>query len=117
VRDLLVMGHALCGGIRALLTGVPPEAGDFVAAWIRLAEPVRARALADSGGVDVQLCCEWEAVKLSLANLATFPWIRDAVSAGRLRLHGAHFDIRSGVLSRLGPDGRFTPVDATPAPL
>jgi len=107
VRDLLVGGHALCGGIRALLHGVPPEAGDFVAGWIRIAEPARARALACDDGGDPQLCCEHEAIKLSLVNLMTFPWIAERVEAGQLRLHGAHFDIRTGALHLLGPSGDF----------
>jgi carbonic anhydrase len=114
VRDLLVMGHALCGGVRALLHGVPPEASDFIAGWIRLATPARTRALACDDGSDLQLCCEWETVKLSLTNLMTFPWVRERVEAGALRLHGAHFDIRSGALSLLGPDGQFTVVEPCP---
>lgn len=115
VEHILVMGHALCGGVRALLTGVPPEAGDFVAGWIRIAEPARKRALACDDGTDTQLCCEWETVKLSVQNLLTFPWIQERVEAGTLVLHGAHFDIRSGVLSLLGPDGRFNAANGTPA--
>ena len=34
---------------------------------------------------------EHEMVRLSLENLLTFPWIREAVEAGRLRLHGGAF--------------------------
>ena len=33
------------------------------------------------------------------------------VADGRLRLHGAHFDVRSGVLAMLGSDGAFTVVE------
>jgi carbonic anhydrase len=53
--------------------------------------------------------CELEVVRLSLANLATFPWIAEAVSAGQLTLQGFRFDIRSGVLTTLVND-RFVPV-------
>jgi len=49
-------------------------------------------------------------VKLSLDNLRSFPWIRQRVAAGKLRTHGATFDIRSGVLSFLRPDGSFAAV-------
>ena len=56
-----------------------------------------------------QSICEHEAVRLSLDNLMTFPWIRDAVDAGHFTLHGCLFDIRSGVLERLGEDGVFRP--------
>jgi carbonic anhydrase len=110
VEHLLVMGHALCGGVRALLEGTPPEAADFIAPWIRLAAPAKARAMVCDAGPERQLCCELETVKLALDNLMTFPWIAERVSAGSLRLHGAHFDIRSGELSLLGSMGQFAAV-------
>ena len=113
ISQLLVMGHGLCGGVRALLQGVPPEASDFVAGWIGLAARARDRALAGDDGTDRQLCCEQETVKLSLDNLMTFPWIADRVASGRLHLQGAHFDIRTGELSLLGPDGVFNCVPAS----
>ena len=53
-------------------------------------------------------------MKLSVDNLMTFPWIRERVEAGTLRLQGAHFDIRSGALSILGADGQFSVVPAQP---
>jgi carbonic anhydrase len=110
VPDLLVMGHALCGGVRALLEGAPPEASDFVAQWIAIAEPARQRTLAYAHKSEWQLRCEQETVKLTLETLLTFPWINQRVAAGTLRLHGAHFDIRSGELSLLQTDGAFAAV-------
>ena len=44
-------------------------------------------------------------MRLSLANLMTFPWIADAVLAGRLALHGYLFDVHTGVLAAVGRDG------------
>ena len=114
VSEILVMGHALCGGVRALLEGTPPEAADFVAPWIGLAARARERAMAVPEGEERQLRGEWETVRLSLDNLLGFPWIADRVAAGDLRLSGAHFDIRSGELSLLGADGAFAAAAATP---
>jgi carbonic anhydrase len=108
VPHLIVLGHAMCGGIRALLEGAPPETGDFLGPWIRIAEEAKRRTLV-CRPADPQTACELEAVRLSLENLRTFPWITERVAAGTLRLHGATFDIRSGVLSLLGPDGSFVP--------
>ena len=48
-------------------------------------------------------------MRLSLANLATFPWIAEAVAQGRLALAGFWFDIRTGVLARVA-DGVLEPV-------
>ena len=109
VPDIVVLGHALCGGVRAMLEGTPPEAGDFIAPWIGLAARARDRALALPDPAQRQLCCEHETILLSLDNLRTFPWIADRIAAGTLRLWGMHFDIRGGELSQPGPDGRFAP--------
>ncbi len=106
VSDLIVMGHGLCGGVRALIEGVPEGLETFVGPWIRLAEPACARVLA-CHPADPQLACEHATVRLACDNLLTFPWIATRVADGRLRLHGAHFDIRTGVLAMLGPDGTF----------
>ena len=111
VPDLIVMGHAMCGGIHALLNGVPAPAGDFLAGWIAIAEPARRRVL-ECAPADPQTACEHEAVRLSLRNLMSFPWIRERVEGGSLRLHGAMYGIRSGVLSLLGEDGEFQAVPA-----
>jgi carbonic anhydrase len=110
VPDILVLGHGLCGGVRALLLDSPEEASDFIAPWIALAAPAKARATARGDVSDLQLCCEHETIRLSLENLSTFPWIASRIAAGTLRLSGAHFDIRSGVLSVLGEGGEFVAV-------
>jgi carbonic anhydrase len=102
VARIVVLGHAQCGGVRAMIEGAPPEAHDFVQPWVSMAKP----ALHDvPPGPDILTRAETEVVRLSLANLLTFPWIRQAVTDGTLELHGFRFDIHTGVLDRLGPDG------------
>jgi len=109
VREIVVLGHAMCGGLKALLEGAPDEVSDFVGPWVRMGEPARQRAM-QAPVERRQDVCEHETVRLSLDNLMTFPWIKDAVEAGHVTLHGCFFDIRSGVLERLGPDGAFQPI-------
>jgi carbonic anhydrase len=107
VPDIVVMGHAGCGGVAALLREAETgPVGDFIGPWMSMARPARERVLA-AGGDSLHTACEHETVKLSLANLLTFPWIKERVDAGRLRMHGAYFDIESGGLDHLQPDGRF----------
>lgn len=98
VERIVVMGHALCGGVRALLEGTPPEARDFVAGWITIAQRARDVALRCDDPVGRQEAAEHEAVRISLANLMTFPWVAEAVREGRLSLHGAHFGVATGRL-------------------
>ena len=108
VPDVIVMGHAMCGGVHALLNGIPNPSWHFLGSWIEIARDVRDHVLACTPVEAQQQTAEYECVKLSLANLMTFPWVRDAVRAGTLALHGTCFDIRTGILEYLGPDGNFS---------
>ncbi|HMD50669.1 MAG TPA: carbonic anhydrase [Bryobacteraceae bacterium] len=111
VRHLIVLGHGLCGGVRALLDRAPEQAHEFIPAWMSIAEPARLRTLNRGSAENAHAYCEHEVIKVSLANLMTFPWIAERVGAGKLALDGAWFDIRSGVLMTLQPDGSFAPYD------
>ncbi|HYF09083.1 MAG TPA: carbonic anhydrase [Acetobacteraceae bacterium] len=105
VERIVVMGHALCGGVRALLDGAPPGTQDFVESWMGIAARAREVALRCDGPEAQQEACEHEAVRISLANLMTFPWVAEAVAAGRLTLHGMHFGVATGRLVIIHPEG------------
>ena len=75
-----------------------------------VAAEARRRVLA-CDPADAPLACEYETVRLSLENLRTFPWIAERIEAGTLRLHGAHFDVRTGILALLHHDGTFRPAN------
>ena len=107
IPHLVVLGHGLCGGVQALLNGAPEETHEFVAPWMSMAQEARSRALEEATPEARQRRCEHEVIKVSLKHLMTFPWIADAVAKGRLRLHGAWFNVHSGVLQILQPDGTF----------
>lgn len=109
VARIAVLGHAQCGGVLSMVEGAPGVARDFVEPWMRIAEPAL-QAIPRQLSRDDRLCaCEMAVVSLSLDNLLTFPWIRESVDAGTLRLQGFRFDIRSGLLTKL-VDGRFVQV-------
>jgi carbonic anhydrase len=109
VERIAVLGHAQCGGVRAMVEGAPAEARDFVEPWMRIAEPLLGALPWQLGADEVLHQCEMDVVRLSLTNLLTFPWIGDGVAAGRLVLQGFRFDISTGVLMRL-IDDIFVPV-------
>jgi carbonic anhydrase len=111
VPKIVVMGHAMCGGVRALVEGFPGELTDFVQPWMQIARRARDRIMAcDSPTGDRLTACEHETVRVSLENLRTFPWIEERVADGRLSLHGAHYGIASGRLELLAADGQFAPI-------
>ncbi len=103
VARLVVLGHGQCGGVRAMVYGAPPQARDFIASWVEIGKPALAAAGEAAEGRLGRI--EAEVVRLSLANLKTFPWIAEAASAGRLALQGYLFDVHTGVLASVGPDG------------
>ena len=117
VEELVVMGHGFCGGCAAALTGqfddAPHGGGHFIAHWIDMLSGARAaiRTRHPGLGREAFLAMELEGVRLSLANLATFPWVSERVESGRLRLHGAYFAIADGRLHVLDEvSGDFAPV-------
>ncbi len=103
VENIIVMGHSGCGGIQALREGISaPEGQDFsfIAPWMQIAEGAKCSS---------QEACEKRAIKLSLNNLETFPWIAERVKSGKTQLHGWYFEFDGGKLSSL-KDGEFTAV-------
>ena len=101
VQHLIVLGHARCGGIRSLLEGGEQGENQFITDWMRIAEGAREIALSQEGTLDMDeraRLCELESIKISLSNLASFPWIRKRLEAGSLELHGWYYDMRSGEL-------------------
>lgn len=111
VPHLIVLGHGMCGGVRALLDGAPENARDFVGTWMSIAESARTSAEKYAAVQDRQHYCEREVIKVSLQNLMTYPWIAERVASGKLKLHGAWFAIHSGALLTLQPTGEFASVD------
>ena len=112
VEEVVVVGHGFCGGCAAALTGQFDDAahgeGHFIADWIELLREARDRVRARHG--EDFRSMELEGVRVSLANLRTFPWVRERESDGRLTLHGAYFAISDGVLHLLDEaSGEFAP--------
>ena len=104
VREIVVMGHGMCGGCKAALTqemrGAPLGNGGFIADWIEMLDDVRGPIAAEFGttGRTAERAMELAAVTVSLANLRTFPCIRAKEASGELTLRGAFFAISDGML-------------------
>jgi carbonic anhydrase len=117
VEEIMVLGHGLCGGCAAALTGqfegAEHGAGHFIASWVSLLDEARNSVLKNHQELDWQAFVEMElrAVQVSLANLRTFPWIAAREKAARLTLHGCHFSINDGRLYVLDEaENAFRPV-------
>ena len=101
VQHIIVLGHAQCGGIHALLEGGVAGDDSFIAEWMRIADAARKRVEQEHTGASSKerhRDCEQQAILVSLNNLMTFSWIRERVEQGKLALHGWYFDIERGEL-------------------
>jgi carbonic anhydrase len=116
VRNILVMGHAQCGGIAAAIDPSSAAGVPYVGEWVQLAKPAVEAARGHGHdhhghGPDQNADVEHEAVKLSVKRLLHYPFIAERVKAGNLQVDGARFGIATGVLELLDQKtGEFEPV-------
>jgi len=116
VPHLLVIGHSSCGGVKSchdMCAGHAPDlesSSSFVGRWMDILRPgyERVKDIADEETRTRAL--EEQAVLVSLENLLTFPFVRDAVAAETLSLHGIWMDIAEGHLNVYQPGQGFAPV-------
>lgn len=101
VENILVIGHSCCGGIRGLMS--TPDDGttssDFIEDWVKICLPAKAKVKSTYSGLDFAEQCtnlEKEAVNVSLGNLLTYPFVREAVAKKTVALKGGHYDFVKG---------------------
>ncbi|MGZ8218498.1 carbonic anhydrase [Methylomagnum sp.] len=131
MKHIVILGHAQCGGIRALLNtvaGQKPQR-DFIGSWVSIAMDACCHYVlerltptdSEDGGALAEMdmdqlrahqhLVERAAIQGSIDNLATYPWIAERVKTGALSLHGWWFDIETGDLWTVTPDNAsFLPV-------
>jgi len=106
VENIIVMGHANCGGIKALWEDDSSISSQFIQPWMSIAQPAKDKVLAtmpnasDAEGIKA---CEQASILVSLDNLLSFSCVKERLEQGSLSLHGWYFDIPQGALSRFNP--------------
>ena len=100
VEHIVIMGHSLCGGIRACCEGVKGEKveGVFLPIWTSMLKDEAEKILKENEDTDIEVLAEKvekQGIRFSLKNLKTFPFIAEAIAEERLQIHGAYFDIKT----------------------
>lgn len=109
VAHLIVLGHSSCGGVLGchdMCSGNAPsleEKTSFVGRWMDILRPGFDKVADIEDTSDRLRALEHEAVLTSLDNLMTFPFVREAVEAETLSLHGLWTDIGEGGLYQYVP--------------
>lgn len=121
VENIVVMGHGRCGGVQAFLVqeeGVvetqPLSPGDFIGRWMSLLKPAKEKMICEDGAsfIERKRALEEASIRHSIDNLMTFPCIETQVQRGKVKLHGAWFDISTGELFTMDANtGVFSQVD------
>ena len=108
VAHIVVLGHSNCGGVKGCLdmcSGHAPaleEKSSFVGRWMDILRPGYEK-VAHLPAEQILPALEKEAVLISLQNLMTFPFVRDAVERDLLTLHGLWNNTGEGALEQFDP--------------
>lgn len=108
VPHLIVVGHSNCGGVKAcheMCSGTAPELEEktsFIGRWMDVLRPGYER-ISHLPPEEQIAAFEREAVLVSIANLMSFPFVREAVEADELSLHGLIHQIADGALLQYDP--------------
>ncbi|TYG80257.1 hypothetical protein ES288_D02G202400v1 [Gossypium darwinii] len=114
VENIVVIGHSCCGGIKGLMS-IPDDgttASDFIEQWVSICTPAKTKVKSEQNELSFsEQCtnCEKEAVNVSLGNLLTYPFVREAVVKKAVALKGAHYDFVNGKFDLWNLDFKISP--------
>ena len=116
ISKIIVLGHSNCGGINGchdMCAGKAPELekeSSFIGRWMDILRPgyEKVKHILDEG--ERKEALGKEAVLISLKNLQTFPFIKDAIRKDKLNLYGLWTHIGQGNLEHYIEDIGFKPV-------
>lgn len=108
VECIVVMGHSRCAGIKELLSlkADRPHAYHFIEDWVKVGMNAKRKVLRENRLLPFDDQCtvlEKEAVNESLANLKSYPFVKDRLRKGTLSLLGARYDFVNVSLETWNP--------------
>ena len=106
VQRIIVLGHNNCGGIRALVNQNAPK-GSALDQWLSIAQTAREAAQAQLQQFPEKNhyeLCEHMAIRISLQNLRSYPFLSDIITQGNLQIEGWYFDMQAGRMLRYEPE-------------
>jgi carbonic anhydrase len=111
VRDIIICGHSQCGAMHGVMNLSALGSMTSVADWLQFASPcvdrARSRIPGSEGSELFQAVIE-QNVLVQMEHLKTYPFVQQAASDGRLRLHAwvYHFE-RGEIMAYDSSEDRF----------
>ncbi|KAI8909788.1 carbonate dehydratase [Gorgonomyces haynaldii] len=113
VENIIVLGHAHCGGIKALMEG-SCASFEFIGPWVEIANDAKRKTLKHFGQLPFEeqcRACEFASILTSLENIITYPWVKERLVSGKISLTGWYFDFVTGELMGYVPEKmKFEPL-------
>lgn len=105
IKNLILLGHSQCGGIDALLHGSNAKKNDFITNWVSV--------IKHQGAMHQHVDnYAKSALKQSLRNCLSFPWIKQKVIKEILIIHLWFFDIKTGqIFTYSAKHNRYKPLN------
>ena len=108
VEEIIICGHTHCGAIATLYTDVDDKPFVHTKKWLSLGKKAKETALLampkDTSQEKILRLTEKISVVFQIENLLTYPYVKKAVDAGKLHLHGWMYDLESGDIEYYDPD-------------
>ena len=106
VQHLIILGHKDCGGIKNghhIHSNSANPKYEFINKWLSILLPAYNKIQKDISEQKQISQLEQEGIKVSINNLFSFPFIKNAIDENKLSIHGLIHDIGSGNLKFLNP--------------
>ena len=115
VKDIIVLGHAHCGGVAALCKSMNNDKEvettnnptDFIESWVDIAKPALSKICFDDKEENIEVNSERAVLLYSYKNLLTYPWLNDAINEKSLAIHAWWFDFKSVSLWKKAQESDF----------
>ena len=106
VQHIIILGHKDCGGIKYghnMHSSKLNTEYEFINKWLSILLPAYNKIQKDISEQKQIIQLEQESIKVSINNLFSFPFIKNAIDENNLSIHGLIHDIGSGNLEFLNP--------------
>lgn len=113
VRDIVILGHTGCGGIKALVEKIDDEEiSSFVEVATQGLEKAQARCAGICTHDELLRNAEEEIVLQSVENITHYPSVQKALAENRVMIHAWLFEMETGSLLEYSKtDKKFMPLE------